>query len=133
MVEKTAGHPETDDAVAGIAVKARYRVARRLPRCRSGTVGNMTGITGDTRTGNIGTGMVRVGIQKAVRGMTVSAFRAGVRVGATLADGRRLAGCHSTVMATAARPGNARMIEAAVRIQIKKSSGIVAVIAFSFC
>lgn len=88
--------------MACIAIKARYRVADRLPRCRTGTVCNMTGITGDTGTCNIGAGMIRVGIQEAVCGMAVTAFRTGIRVDAALGDGGCLACRHRAVMATAA-------------------------------
>ena len=120
--------------MAGIAVDVRYWMTNRLTQCRTGTISGMAGITGYTGTHNVRTGVVGVGIQETGRGMTVTAFGVGNRVIA----GRRivLCGCltrsHSTVVATAAYPGYTRMIEAAVRIQLQKSGGIVAVIAFGF-
>ena len=92
----------------------------------------MTGITAYTGTGNIGAGMVGIRIKKTLRSMTVTAFRPGIRVGATLGNGSCLACRDRTVMTTAAGPGYTRMIKAAVRQELQEMPGIVAVIAFGF-
>ena len=86
-------------------------------------------------TYNVSTSVVRVGWQEACRSMTVTAFRVGDRVGAGrgVGGGRCFTSGHSAVVATVACPGNARMIKAAVRCQLKKTDGIVAVIAFGIC
>ena len=93
----------------------------------------MTGITRYTRADNIWTGMVRVGILKTDRGMTVTAFSVGNRVSAGWGVGG--SGSHtcgnSTIVATGTGPRYIRMIKAAVWFQVQKMAGIVAGIAFS--
>ena len=82
-------------------------------RCSS----TMAGITRYTRAHNVGAGMVWVGIQKTGSGMTVTAFRVSDRVGAGwgVSGGWCYTGGHLAVVATGARPGNIRMIKAAVQ------------------
>ena len=134
MVENTTGHFEGHDAMARVAIDVCYGMPNRLPQCRTRSIGNMAGITGYTRTDNFRTGVVGVGIQKTGRGMTVTAFSVGDRVGAGrgVVFGGCLACSDGSVVTTAAHSGYTRMIEAAVRIQLQESGGIVAVIAFGF-
>ena len=74
-----------------------------LPLCRSGAIGNMAGVAAVTLNGR--TGVVRVGIQKTCSGVTVTAFRSGVRMCAV--RGRwRLAYSHGAVVAARACPGD---------------------------
>ena len=103
--------------MAGITIDGCYRMADRLTLRRSCT---MAGITRYTRTYNVRAGVVGVRIQKTDSSMTVPTFRVGDRVGA----GWSVSGgwCHTcgylAVVASGARPGNIRMIKAAVRCQI---------------
>lgn len=133
VVENTTGQFERRDAMAGIAIEesVRKRMADRLTQGRTRSISNMTGITACPR--NSWAGVVRIGILKTDGGMAVTAFSVGVRVGAALADGGRLASGYSTVVTTGADSGYVRMIKAAVRSQLQKAGGIVAVIAFSLC
>jgi len=80
VVENTAGHFETHDAMTADAIDACYRMADRLPFRLTSTISNMAGITCYTRTHNVRAGMVGVGIQKTGRGMTVTAIGVGVWV-----------------------------------------------------
>jgi len=132
VVENTTGHFESQNAMAGIAIDVRYRMTDRLTRRRTRTISNMTGIARYTRTHNVRAGMIGVGVQETDRGMAITAFRVGDRVGAgwDVSGSRRHTSSHSAVVATAAYSGNTGVIKAAVRFQFKKSSGIVAVTAF---
>ncbi len=69
--------------------------------------------------------MVGIGAEETCSRVAVATLGAGIRV-----RGRGgLANGYDAVVATRARPGNSRMIEAAVRIQRQKTGGIVAVVA----
>lgn len=100
MIEQSAGHHERNDTMAGIAIMNAYRMAGRLTTRRTGTISDMTGIAARTR--NIRAGMVGIGVHKTGRGMTVTAFGTGIRVGTALEGGCRLADSHRAVMTTAA-------------------------------
>ena len=112
------------------AIDVCYRVADRLPLRRSGAISNMAGIT--TRIHNGRVCVVWVGIQKTDSGMAVTAFNVGNRVAAGWCIGGSwcLTRGHSAVVATAACPGNIRVIKTAIRCQFKKMASIVAFIAF---
>ena len=98
-------------------------MARRLALRHSST---MAGITRYTRTDNVRTSMVRVGIQKTDSGMTVSAFSVDDRVAAGwgVGGGGRHTGGNSAVVACGARPGSSRMIKTAVWFQVQEMGGI---------
>ncbi len=69
--------------------------------------------------------MVGIGAEETSSRVAIATLGAGIRVWGRgdLADG------YGAVVATRARPGNSRMIEAAVRVQRQKTGGIVAVVA----
>ena len=92
-------------------------MADHLTLRRTRTISNMTGITRYTRAHNVRAGMVWVRIQKTGSGMTVTAFRVSDRVGAGwgVSGGCCHTGGHLAVVASGARPGNIRMIKAAVQ------------------
>ena len=119
VAEDTA-KTEGRGTVAGAAVDERHRMAGRLAG-RGNTVAGITSVADDLRAG-----MVRVGARETFCRVTGATFGAGVRVG----WGRRLAFRHRAVMTPRARPGNTRMIEAAVGLQFQKMSRVVAVVAF---
>ena len=81
-------------------------------------------------THNVGACMIGEGIQKTVRAMTVTAFRAGVRVAAALEDGGCHAGGHSAVVASCAGSVDTRVIKATVWFYIHEMGGVVALVAF---
>lgn len=126
MVEHTTGHAETDDAMAGIAIDIHDRMTDRWITGLIIRGHTMAGVAGYARTHNRRTGVVGVSAQKTRYGMAVAAFTIGRNMAFVLANG------HRAVVASAARSGNAGVIEAAVRIQFQESRGIVAVIAFGF-
>ena len=130
MVENTT-ETEAHDVMAYVAIDVGYRMTVRLAHRRTSTISNMTGITRYTRTLHVRAGMVRVSIQKTGRGMTVTAFRAGIRVATALEDGGRLTSGHRAIVATGASADNIRMIKATVQCPFQKADGIVAVITFS--
>jgi hypothetical protein len=69
--------------------------------------------------------MVGIGAEETDSRVAVAAFRSSIGVRRC----GRFTNRHGAVVATGARPGNSRMVEAAVRIQRQKTGGIVAVVA----
>ena len=78
MVENTAGHFETHDAMAAGAIDVCYRMADCLTLRRSRAIRNMAGVACYTRTHNSRAGVVGVATHKTGSGMTVAAVRASV-------------------------------------------------------
>ena len=113
--------------MAHIAIKAdvRYRMAGRLSNSYQAALSVGNTMAGIAPSGHYyGVVVVGVGIQKTNSSMTVTAFSVGNCMAFVLTSS------HSAVVATRACPGNIRMIKAAVRCQVQKTGGIVAVIAF---
>ena len=106
VVENTAGHFETHDAMACFAIDVCYRMADRRITCLVRCGNAMTGIAPEVRDN--GGGVVGVGIQKTGCGMTGTAFRVGVRVVARwdVGWGGRLTYGHGAVVATGACSNN---------------------------
>ena len=118
MVENTA-HAEARNAMANRTVDPCCRMAHRLTRGVATVVAGVTAFSDDIRAGVIGEGR-----QKTQRRMTVAAFGVGHNVAFVLARS------HGAVVTAGADIGDPRMIEAAVRVQLEKMGGIVAVVAF---
>ena len=100
-------------------------MAERLPRRRTGAIGNVTGITGSTC--NNRAGVIGVGGQKTLRRVTVTTLSIGNDVGFVFAYG------YDAGVATGAYRSDIRMIEAAIRLQFYKTDGIVAAVTFGIC
>lgn len=118
MVEDTA-HAEARNTMANRTVDPCCRMAHRLTRGIATVVAGVAAFTDDIRAGVIGEGR-----QKTQRRMTVTAFGVGHNVTFVLTRS------HGTVVTAGAYIGDPGMIEATVRIQLKKMGGIVAVVAF---
>lgn len=112
-------HAECRDTVADSTIDPDARMTDRRSR---GIDVVMAGIT--PLADNVRSRVVGIGGQKAGCRMAVAAFGFGRDVSIMLANS------YSTVVTAAAYPGNARMVEAAVRCQLQKRRGVVAVVAF---
>jgi len=105
----------------------------RMPhRWISNIVGGRYSVTGiATGSDDSGVGVIGVGAQKTRRRMTANTLGTGNRVGAGRIVGSR--GCltdgGAAVVATGASTGNTRVIELAIGAELKKTGGIVAVVA----
>ncbi len=124
-VVENAAHVKADDTMTGTTIDCRYGVTVRWPDC----VYAMAGIAAEVRD-NRG-GVVGKSVQESFNRMTGYAVRVGDRMSAGRGiDGRRrLTDSSVTVVATAASTGNTRMIETTIGFQLKKTGGIVAVVA----
>lgn len=126
MVEHAA-HIKAHDPMAGTTIDCRDGMTVGWPNRRNA----MTGITGDTRTDNIGAGMVGECIEEGFSRMTGYAVRVGDRVsaGRDVGCSRCLAYGRNTIVTAQASTRYTRVIKLAVRAKFKKTGGIVAVIA----
>jgi hypothetical protein len=102
----------------------RYRMTGRLSR----GVYTVAGIAPDTQ--DAGVRVIWIGRQETWNRMTVTALRACIRMKAALRDGGSLTSGDWAVVATGTYSGYTRVIKTAVRVDVQKMSGIVAVIAF---
>ena len=127
MVEDSA-HIEANDTMTNIAVDRRYRVAVWLADRRDA----VTGIAGDTGSNYRGAAVIGIGPEETRCCMTESAFGGRHRMGTgrRVVGGRRFTPRYGAVVATGASAGDARVIEAAVRLECQKASGVVAFVAF---
>ena len=129
VIENAAGHFEAHDTMAASAIDVCYRVAERRITWLIIWRNAMTGIAPLTDNGRAG--VVWVGIEKTASGMTVTTFRVGDRVIARwrVRWSGRLTHGHGAIVAAGTCPGNIGVIKTAVRAQLQKMGGIVAVIA----